>query len=409
MRIGFISQYFDPEPASVFSLDFVKRLEKRGFDIDGVLTSFPAYPGGKIYPGWKQAWKRTETVEGLKIIRTPQWPTQSPSIGPRVATYGSFAATSSLHAHVLRQSDAVYVYQPPTSAIGAVFLNPMIRRKPVVLHVQDLWPDALLAVRSGSKPSKTFDLATRAITKACMRSYDRADVIIAITNSYKHELVNRGVPEEKVCTIYNWANERYFMPNERTGVSPFPISEGRKIVMFAGNAGPAQGLDRICQVVSEVSKEYPISLAVVGAGTESPRLKAKFSQSNSNIHFMPTRNREEMANLYAWTDFSLVALSDNELMNPTLPSKFQASLASGVPVLAVGGGELLSLGGNPKAGLAAPASDLEQIAETFRRASLLTRSELDVMGIRALEAYRESFSQESGLDLVERCLRLIRK
>ena len=116
-----------------------------------------------------------------------------------------------------------------------------------------------------------------------------------------------------------------------------------------------------------------------------------------------------MAHLYSWCDFSLVALSDNELMNPTLPSKFQASLASGVPVIAVGGGELLRLGGNPKAGLAAPANDLEAVAEMFRAVSSLTSQQLAGMKTRAFEAYSESFSQESGLDLVEQCLSSIRK
>jgi colanic acid biosynthesis glycosyl transferase WcaI len=403
MRLGFISQYFDPEPVSVFTLDFVKGLQNRGFDIDAVLTSFPCYPGGVVFPGWQQRWKHEEFIEGVRIVRSPQWPSHSPSIAKRVATYGSFAASATARSAVLKNSDAIYVYQPPSSAIAPVVTNPRLRKKPVILHVQDLWPDALLAVQSGEPASKLFDLSTRGLSRFAMASYKRADIILAITKSYRMSLIERGVPEGKIRTVYNWANERFFFPAERVGLSPFPVTADRKVVMFAGNAGPAQGLRNICLLVNKISTTSPISLVFVGRGTELDKLRSEFSGVDSNIHFLGSRPREEMNQLYAWADFSLVSLANNSLMNPTLPSKFQASLASGVPVIAIGGGELLALGGNPKAGIAAPVSDDDAVSAAFEKIGAMDASMLSSMRLAAREAYIENFSQEAGLDIVQDC------
>lgn len=403
MRLGFISQYFDPEPVSVFTLDFVKGLQGRGFDIDGVLTSFPCYPGGVVFPGWRQRWKHEELMEGLRIVRSPQWPSHSPSIANRVATYGSFAASATARSAVLKNSDAIYVYQPPSSAIAPVVTNPRLRKKPVLLHVQDLWPDALLAVRSGEPASRLFEMSTRGLSRLALASYKRADIILAITESYKRSLIDRGVPEEKIRTVYNWANERFFFPAERVGLCPFPVSADRKVVMFAGNAGPVQGLRNICLLVNRISKSSPISLVFVGRGTELDKLRSEFSGADSNIHFLGSRPREEMSQLYAWADFSLVSLADNFLMNPTLPSKFQASLASGVPVIAIGGGELLALGGNSKAGIAAQVSDNGAVSAAFEKIGAMDVSMLNAMRLSAREAYVENFSKEAGLDLVQEC------
>jgi colanic acid biosynthesis glycosyl transferase WcaI len=404
MRLGFISQYFDPEPASVFSLDFVKGLQTRGFDIEGVLTSFPAYPGGQIYAGWKQQWKQTTLVEGVKVIRVPQWPSHSPSIARRFVTYGSFAASSTTQARALRKSDAIYVYQPPTSAIVPAIVNPFILHKPVVLHVQDLWPDALTAVRAGQPPSRAFDIATQAISRFCSASYKRADLILAITESYKMKLAERGVPEDKIQVLYNWANERYFFPSEREGPSPFPIEKGRKVILFAGNAGPAQGLDVICRAVQQTSNRHPVSLVLVGAGTEMPRLRSEFGARGTNVHFMPSVPRAEMARLYSWTDFSLVALAHHELMEPTLPSKFQSSLASGVPVFSVGSGELHRLGTDPRAGFGVRGGNQAVIESALEAIATVGAERMAQMRRNAREFYLDHFSSSSALDVLQRRL-----
>jgi len=50
MRILLLTQWFQPEPMFK-GLPFAKALTERGHTVE-VLTGFPNYPGGQVYPGW---------------------------------------------------------------------------------------------------------------------------------------------------------------------------------------------------------------------------------------------------------------------------------------------------------------------------------------------------------------------
>ena len=67
MKILFIKQLFNPEPTAK-SLDFALELVTRGHEVQ-VLTGFPSYPIGDIYPGYKQSLCKIELMEGIKIFR----------------------------------------------------------------------------------------------------------------------------------------------------------------------------------------------------------------------------------------------------------------------------------------------------------------------------------------------------
>ena len=87
-RLSIVSQWFDPEPTPK-GLTFAKALQARGFDVE-VVTGFPNYPGGKLYPGYRvRLWQR-ETIEGISVTRLPLYPSHNGNALSRSANYLSF-------------------------------------------------------------------------------------------------------------------------------------------------------------------------------------------------------------------------------------------------------------------------------------------------------------------------------
>ena len=76
-RILLLTQWFDPEPTAK-GLPFAKELVRKGHDVE-VVTGFPNYPDGKLYPGYRMSWLKRETVDGVRVTRLPLYPSHDAS------------------------------------------------------------------------------------------------------------------------------------------------------------------------------------------------------------------------------------------------------------------------------------------------------------------------------------------
>ena len=183
MRILFLTQWFDPEP-SFKGLLFAKELKRRGHQVS-VLTGFPNYPGGKLYPGYSvRLWQR-ETMEGVDILRVPLYPSHDRSALGRVANYLSFALSAAVLGPLLTaEADVVYVYHPPATVGLAALAFRWLRGVPCVYDVQDLWPDTLLAtgmVRGALIPTL--------VGWWCDVVYRVVNAIVVLSPGYKRRLL----------------------------------------------------------------------------------------------------------------------------------------------------------------------------------------------------------------------------
>lgn len=97
MKILFITDNFPPEvnaPASR-TYEHCKEWIKLGADVT-VITGAPNYPQGKVYPGYKNKWRQTEVMEGIKVIRVWSYISRNEGFFKRILDYLSFAFTSFL-------------------------------------------------------------------------------------------------------------------------------------------------------------------------------------------------------------------------------------------------------------------------------------------------------------------------
>src|ERR1019366_4857506 len=112
MRILILSQWFDPEP-TFKGLLFARELAARGHKVE-VLTGFPNYPGGKIYPGYRiRPWVR-ERLDGIDVWGVALYRSHNNSGLHRVFNYASFALSAAvIGTALIRKPDVMYVYHPP--------------------------------------------------------------------------------------------------------------------------------------------------------------------------------------------------------------------------------------------------------------------------------------------------------
>jgi glycosyltransferase involved in cell wall biosynthesis len=326
MRILFLTQWFDPEP-SFKGLQFAQCLHARGHSVQ-VLTGFPNYPGGKVYPGYRiRLWQR-EMMDGIPVLRVFLYASHSRSAIGRVLNYLSFAISATVLGTLLvKSADVAYVYHPPaTMGLPALALK-YLRRIPFVYDVQDLWPDTMTA--TGMINSS---VALRLVGRWCQRVYRAAGRIAVLSPGFQKRLSERGVPSNKVRVIYNWTHA---IPPAAPDAALRDALAGKFVVLFAGNLGAAQGLDAVLDAAKLThDRHHEVCFAFVGSGVDEARLRQRaVAEGLANVVFLGRRPPEAMGGVYAWAAALLVHLRDDPLFAITIPGKTQAYLAIGKPIL----------------------------------------------------------------------------
>jgi glycosyltransferase involved in cell wall biosynthesis len=400
MRILIVTQWFQPEP-HFKGLPLAKELQARGHDVT-VLTGFPNYPGGTLYPGYRVRAIQREAIDGVEIIRVPLFPSHDSSPLKRILNYLSFAVAGSILGPCLvGPADVAYAYHPPgTIGFPAVVLR-WLRGIPFVLDINDLWPDTLAG--TGMLTSRW---ALRAVGLWESFVYRQARMINVVTPGFGRELVKRGVPKGKISLIYNWAEEAgWDQPENDLGV---PVEmEGRFNVLFAGNIGKAQGLDSVidaCVLLREMAPE--VQFLFIGDGIEVDRLRVLSEDLHvMNVRFLPRVSRDELEPYLRAADVLLVHLRADPLFEITIPSKTQAYLAAGRPILMAVRGDAADLVVRAGAGVCCSPEDPKQIAGgvlKLLRMSPATRAEMGASGQRF---YQQELRFEAGVTRLEECLR----
>lgn len=402
MRILLLSEWFDPEPFYK-GLGFANKLMALGHDVQ-VLTGFPNYPGGRLYDGYRmRPWMR-ETMDGVRIVRVPLYPSHDGSGAKRVATYASFAASAALLGGALTERpDVIYAYHPPgTVGLAAAWLS-ATKRVPLVYDIQDMWPDALLA--SGMFGSR---IGASLVGRAMSIVYGAADRIIVLSPGFKRLLCSRGVPEHKIDVVYNWSPDETAAPT-RPMVRAEEVSRGRSgfEVLFAGNMGKAQGLDAVLEAAAIVGRmRAEVRFVFVGSGVEKGRLRARAQHLGlSNTEFRPAESRDKIGMTLAQADGLLVHLRDAPLFAITIPSKTQSYLMAGRPIIMGVRGAAAKLVLRAKAGVTCEPDNPQDIARAVICLRVMSADERASMSESGRSFYWRNLSAEQGVRRIESILR----
>jgi colanic acid biosynthesis glycosyl transferase WcaI len=394
-HVVILTQLYSPEPV-LFPPDIARELKGRGFKVS-VITGYPNRPGGKLYAGYRQRIRFTETIDGIRVIRTPLVVNHSRKSLERIVNFLSFSLSALGASAEVYEADVVYVYATPATAAIPAQIWKLVYGIPYVLHVQDLWPESVTG--SGMVGSGRVAAVVAAVMRPWLeRLYRGAHKLITISPGMSELLVHRGISPESCEVVYNWADESVIGQKQTDS-----FSGGQLRLLYAGNLGPMQDLETVLEAASLMEDELGFSFKLAGGGILEASLRSSAADL-SRTQMLGRLPRSEVADLYMKSDFQLVTLKDLPIFRTTVPSKLQSCLASGVPVITTVQGDVAELIRHHEAGIVAEPEDARSLAAAFRLALSMSPEDKARMGRNARDLYQESMSKSKGLTAITRIL-----
>jgi glycosyltransferase involved in cell wall biosynthesis len=290
MRVLILTQWYPPEPAILLQ-ELAQSLQGRGHQVT-VLTGFPNYPAGQVYPGYTVRLRQRETLAGVPVVRVPLYPEHSRSGLRRALNYLSFALSSAaLGPWLVRRPDVLFVYHPPLTIGIPAYVLSRLWRVPFVYQIQDMWPETLSATGMFDNPR-----LLGWIGRFAGWVYGKAHSILVISPGFRRNLLEKGVPPEKIHVISNWVDPAtYYRAQPDAQLAQTLGLAGRFNVMFAGNMGEAQGLETVIEAARLLRDDPQIQFVLVGDGIALPRLQQLVEQHGlANVRFLGRYPAHEM-------------------------------------------------------------------------------------------------------------------
>lgn len=399
MKIGMISQWYEPETGSAAHPTAIARaLQARGHQVR-VLTGFPSYPQGKVHDGYRMRLRTHEVRDGIELLRVPDVPSHDQNALRRALTLTSFAVSATAQVRWLRGADVVLTYLSPATVGLAAWTLERLHGVPYVLYVQDLWPETITA--SGFLPGERLNATAETVISAGLRRlYGRAAGTAALSPTMASTLGGRGTVIEPV-SIPNWVDEEVFVPAGPGCASELPAD--RTWIMYAGGMGDVQALDHSVRAVARLSARPDIGLAFVGDGVARGRLERLSAELDitDRVLFLGSRPMSTMPGLMAGAAAQLVSLKDLPLFRGTIPSKVQASMACGSPVVCAVAGDAARVVETAGCGVVVAPEDDAALADGFVAIADMAPEARRGMGEAGRRAYVEDYSAAAGTERLE--------
>lgn len=388
MKILFISQLYDPE-YSIKGHALMKHWVDQGHEVE-VITTFPNYPVGKVYDGYKVKLVDESYEDQVKITRVWSHISHSKSKLSRAWSYISFTLMALLFALKSKNVSVVYTYHPQSTTGLIGMLMTLFKRVPYITDVQDLWPDSLTATGLGGNK-----IVTSLIGGWCRLVYKCSSHVVVLSEGFKKTLIERGVNEDKIDVVYNWCPEEALV-SSTLEQSSYSVTSNRTVKLaYAGNLGAAQDLKSVVQAMGLLS-DVDVHLSLIGGGVEREALEQEVKdlklQNVSFLGYVPPKDLfSELVNY----DALLVHLRDEPLFKITIPSKTQSYTALAKPIIMAVSGETQDIIREGGCGYYPTPSNPESIANAIRELSN-DRDDWASLGSNSRKTYLSKFSLESG-------------
>ena len=376
MKILFFADNFPPEKNAQASRVYERaRYWIRWGHSVTVITCAPNFPEGKLYPGYRNVWYRTEITDGIRVIRVKTYIAANRGTVRRMADYLSFLPAAFL-AGIKEKTDIVAATIPQMFAGLAGCMTAWFLRRPFLLEVSDLWPESILAVGAMRRPN----IITRSLERMARFLYQRADRIVVLTESFQKKITASGVPRRNIDVVLNGVDLDLYSPRARDEdlAGEYGISEDHFVVGYIGTLGMAHGLEKLLEAAAKLSGTR-VQFLLVGPGADRERLvQLAAAQGLQNVLFVPPQPKERMPRYWSLCDVALVHLKDTELFETVIPSKIFEAMGMGLPiVLAAPRGEASRIVLGEKVGWHVPAGDANALAALL---TLLAMGREDLTG-----------------------------
>lgn len=366
MRILFLSDNFPPErnaPATRV-YEHACYWVREGHEVT-VLTCAPNFPEGKVFPGYRNRWYAVEETDGIRVVRVKTFITANEGVALRTLDYLSFMAAAFAAGLFQARPDVVIATSPQFFSAVAGWALAGVRGKPFVFELRDLWPASIVAVGA-----MNGNRALRLLERLELFLYRRAEAIVSVTESFRRDLVRRGIPPGKISVVVNGVDLPRYSPRPR---DPELAAEwdldGKFVVGYVGTHGMAHALGRVLDAAERLRDVPDLRFLFVGTGAEKEKLVEEAGRRGlSNVRFAPPQPKESMPRVWSLCDVALVHLKDAPVFATVIPSKIFEAMGMGLPILiASPEGEAGGIVEKEGAGAWVPPEDPRALSEAVLR------------------------------------------
>ncbi len=368
MRILIVTPHFYPESFKCNDMAF--ELARRGHDVS-VMTAIPDYPKGKFYVGYGLFKKRRDKLNGVTVHRSliiPRGKGGAVRLATNYISYTFFASLQALRLGLTKKYDVIVVFQlsPVMVGIPAVIVK-KLQKIPIYFFVQDLWPESL-AVAGGIK--NQFIL--RLFERLTVNLYRQSEKILISSRGFRESICSKGDFDRKIIFFPNWVDDIMEKGIEDKNIDlQIPKLPEGFVVLFAGNMGEAQDLPHVMEAANRCANHSDIHFVFVGDGRKKAWVDSyieKYRLKNT-VHCLGRYPLAAMPMLFQQADVLFLSLKDSEIFGLTVPSRLQAYMAAGKPVVAMLNGEGRAVIEEARCGYSVPAGDSQTLAELLIRLS----------------------------------------
>ncbi|MBD0679876.1 glycosyltransferase family 4 protein [Pseudomonas sp. PSB11] len=390
MKILVVSQYFWPE--SFIINDLVENLAAQGHAVQ-VLTGKPNYPEGVIFDGYCAAGyvEQRFASSNVTVCRAPLRARGGSGAKNLFLNYLSFVCNGlKFYPRAVKGKcfDAIFVFAPSpiTTVIPAIYLKWRLKSH-LAVWVQDLWPESLSA--TGFVKNK---FALRLVGYMVKGIYSFVDTLLVQSQAFRAP-VGKYASSEKIIYYPN-SYQELSSDLQETRVPQELLAELDEhfCLVFAGNLGVAQSVETIVEVADKLRHLEGLRIVLVGSGSMYGWIESqKQSKKLDNLVLAGRFPASEMPHFFSRAEGLLVTLKHDEAFSYTIPSKVQAYLAAGRPIIAALDGEGARIIEEAKAGFTSPAQDSEGLANRIEQLFHMGLHERERMGRSGREYYLEHF------------------
>jgi glycosyltransferase involved in cell wall biosynthesis len=320
----------------------------------------------------------------------------------RLAENLSFGISSGLRILLGSRPDVIYSNSWPIFATGIVAMVAKLRRVPLVLRVQDVYPESLDSQGRITRRSWVFNLL-----RQCDRMIAHLSAQLLVISPQFQKLYenDRGVQAGNIHVVPNWGNDDPIEANPGQSVAfrrKLGIPEDAFVAVYAGNVGVASNAEMLVDVFAKLKNETHIYLVIAGDGSQLDlcRDKAARQQLDRIIIHTPWKLEETQPVLHM-ADVLLLPTKGKQSLN-SIPSKLITYLLSGRPVIAA----VLPESDTAGAVQDGRAGSADQMAEVIFKASGQSKESLVRTGSAGREFALQRLTRDSNLpqiiDIVEK-------
>lgn len=315
MKILYFSQFYFPEnvAASFRATDNSTLWSELGNDIT-LFTTYPNFPTGKIFSGYKNKLLSVEYRENVRILRSKIYCNKSSSKIKKVFSYLSYFIFSLIN-FIFNKKEIGNDYDVVLGTSGTIFnaysayLYSKIIRKPFVLELRDITYVQYGAVFNNK------GILQKIVRYLELNLCNKADKIITVTQGFKKILVEDGIKAENIHVIYNG-----ILFNENTTNEIHDFHKKDEVTFsYIGNLGKSQNLNKIIDMFINLNIKNS-RLLFIGEGAMKKTLE-EIAQKYHNIEIIPGKTKEELKKYYKETDIALISLKIDDNFKYTIPSK----------------------------------------------------------------------------------------